>query len=133
MAQENVIPSAAGAYADSAKPAPQFIPYENGEAAAVAQVDIPGVHFSTLAQRTQEIARGLSTVVQMLEDNGLRSGFENEHPLMSEYHAGSLLRMTAVVLDMLADDAESDLRAVYHHRTPEGIAEAARLSRVVRQ
>ena len=35
----------------------------------------------------------------------------DKQPLLSEFHAGALLRMSVVVLDMLADDADELLQS----------------------
>lgn len=68
-----------------------------------------------LAMKTRDVAHGLTTVLQMLEQDQLGDDHrtENEPKLMNSYHSSNLQRLSITVLQMLGEKADEALNDMY--------------------
>lgn len=99
---------------------PHFQPYQWAQT-AVDDVDvmIPGTGLADLARKTNELAEGIQTILEMIECNMLHRE-DGEKPLMSPYHQGTLLRMAIRSAEILASESQQSMDWAYKYHTAEG-------------
>ena len=105
---------------------PHFQPYQWAHKAVDdSGVMIPGTGFADLARKTNELADGIQTILEMIECNMLHRD-DDEKPLMSPCNQGSLLRMAIRSAEMLVNESQQSMDWAYRHHTVEGRNEHAR-------
>lgn len=63
------------------------------------------------ASDVRDIAYGLETIIEMLEQDAISAGNHGEAPLLGEYQAGVMLRMGATCAKLLGRMAQTQLDA----------------------
>lgn len=98
----------------------------------VEHANLPGGAVQRFADKVEAVSIGAASILRLIEWDGLRGDdHENEPetmpaPVLSDYYRGALLRMVAVNMDLLSEQAESLKRWAYLQHTAKGKAERLR-------
>lgn len=103
----------------------------------VKHASLPGGAVDRFADQVEAVSIGSASILRLIEWDELRG---DDHasdpetdpaPVLNNFHRGALLRMVAVNMDLIADQASEIRRWAYRQHTAEGkteeLAEAMRL------
>lgn len=103
----------------------------------VDHANLPGGAVQRYADTVEAVATGAASILRLIEWDEQRAEHHDSDPdthpvpVLNDFHRGAMLRLVAVNMDMLADQAEHLKRWAYTQHTAEGkteeLAEALRL------
>lgn len=103
----------------------------------VDHANLPGGAVQRFADTAETVATGAASILRLIEwDEQRAEDHESDTdahpaPVLNDFHRGALLRLVAVNMDMLADQADHLKRWAYTQHTAEGkteeLADALRL------
>lgn len=95
----------------------------------VDHVNLPGGAVQRYADTVEAVATGAASILRLIEWDEQRAEDHDSDPdtlpvpVLSNFHRGAMLRLVAVNMDMLADQAEHLKKWAYTQHTAEGKTE----------
>lgn len=81
---------------------------------------IPGRTYSEFVRTAHDVSYGVAAILEMPDVNALEKADTDGAPILSEYHAGVLLRLAITSVTMVGDKAERSIERARKTHTPEG-------------